>query len=411
MDRVYSVIDQLSKTTSSLDKKAILRKVESAEEDLKKILYLTYNPYLNSYVSDTSWMTGMRGTFYSSVGQSIDEFEELFYKLHERKLSGNDAKDAINKFLKQCRWDVATVYIRALTRDLKCGIAVKTINSVFPNLIPEFNVQLASTYEIGNTYKNSIWYASPKMDGVRGVFKNGCFLSRKGREFVGLNTIHKEVEELSQAISVDLIDGEIYIPGKNFNQIQSIISGDYAESVKDKLQYHIFLAANSSTSSTVEMLRKLDEMDKYQFPHLRRVKYNRILNDPKSITAQASEYVSQGYEGVVLRHPTTFHSEKRDKNLVKFKFFNEVDVVITGIREGDGKYEGVCGSLSYVGNINGLQIIGEVGSGLTDYVRKEIMSNTDKYLGKKMTVKFQDITPGEPASLRFPVILGFKEDR
>lgn len=411
MDRVYNVINQLSRTTSSLDKKAILRKVESAEEDLKRILYLTYNPYLNSYVADTSWMTNKYGSQYQSVGQSIDEFEELFYKLHERELSGSEAKDAINNFLHLCRDDVASVYKKVLTRDLKCGVAAKTINSVFPNLIPEFNVQLASTYEIGNSYKNSIWYASPKMDGVRGVFKNNCFLSRKGREFIGLDVIRSEVEELSKAISADLIDGEIYIPGKNFNQIQSIISGDYAESVKDQLQYHIFLAANSSTSSTVEMLRKLDEMDKYSFPHLRRVRYNRILNDPKSITSQASEYVSQGYEGVVLRHPTNFHSEKRDKNLVKFKFFNEVDVVVVGIREGDGKYEGVCGSLSYVGNLNGIQIVGEVGSGLTDYVRKDIMDNKDKYLGKRMTVKFQDVTPGDCPSLRFPVILGFKEDR
>ena len=411
MDRVYNIINQLSRTTSSLEKKDILRKVEAAEDDLKRVLYLTYNPYLNSYVADSSWMTNRCGSFYQSVGQSIDEFEELFYKLHDREITGSEAKEEVNKFLLKCRDDVSWVYRRVLTRDLKCGIASKTINSVFPNLIPEFNVQLASTYEIGTKYKNSIWYASPKMDGVRGVFKNNCFLSRKGREFIGLDVIRQEVEELSKRISASLIDGEIYIPGKNFNQIQSIISGDYSEKVKDQLQYHIFLAANTHTSTTIEMLRKLDEMDNFQFPHLRRVKYTRIVNDPKSITSQASEYVAQGYEGVVLRHPVTFHSEKRDKNLVKFKFFNEVDVVVTGIREGDGKYEGVCGSLSYVGNINGVQIIGEVGSGLTDYDREQIMHSPNCFLGKKMTVKFQDITPGEPASLRFPVILGFKEDR
>ena len=411
MDRVYNVINQLSRTTSSLDKKAILRKVESAEEDLKRILYLTYNPYLNSYVADTSWMTNKYGSQYQSVGQSIDEFEELFYKLHERELSGSEAKDAINNFLHLCRDDVASVYKKVLTRDLKCGVAAKTINSVFPNLIPEFNVQLASTYEIGNTYKNSIWYASPKMDGIRGVFKNGCFLSRKGRDFIGLETIEQEIKELSERISATLLDGEIYIPGKNFNQIQSIISGNYGKELKDQLQYHIFLAANSSTSSTVEMLRKLDEIDKYQFPHIKKVKYNRILNDPKAITSQASDYVAQGYEGVVLRHPTNFHSEKRDKNLVKFKFFNEVDVVVTGIREGDGKYEGVCGSISYKGNLNGILIEGEVGSGLTDYERHLIMRDAGNFLGRRMTVKFQEITPGEPASLRFPVILGFKEDR
>lgn len=413
MDRVYSMIQELRDTSSIVDKKQILKKYMEHRE-VPEVLKLAYDPYLNSYVSDTSLYERIvgEGPIYS-VYISIREFQELFMKLHNREITGNEAKEEIVSFLSKCTSEVRHVYIRTLARDLKCGIAAKTINAVFGKLVPEFNVQLASTYDTSTYYDNSIWYASPKMDGVRGVFKNGVFLSRKGRSFVGIEHIEEELRELSEKISADIIDGEIYIPGKNFPQIYSLISGDYDLKAKSELKFYAFLATNSQTSSTVEMLRKLDELNAIKPKFIVPVPYTRIRNDVEAIIEQTKDYVSCGYEGSVLRHPNVFYSEKRDKNLVKFKFFNEADVIITGILEGDGKYSGSVGSLSYTGKIGNVTIEGEVGSGLSDYDRAVIANKPGDFIGRKMTVKFQEMTPisNNTASLRFPVILGFKEDR
>ena len=38
------------------------------------------------------------------------------------------------------------MYGQIFTKELKLGITSKTINKVFPNLIPEFNVMLAEKY-------------------------------------------------------------------------------------------------------------------------------------------------------------------------------------------------------------------------------------------------------------------------
>lgn len=413
MDNSCRMIRALKNTSSLLDKKEILTKY-SEHDEIKKILYMTYDPYLNSYISDPADYQNIDShDTYSSIKESILEFENLFYSLHNREVTGTDAKNAVIKFLRKCSKEIQSVYLSVLTRDLRCGIGVKTINSVYKDLIPTFDVQLASQYDADYHYKNNIWYASPKLDGVRGVFSNGVFLSRKGRPFINLTHIEDELRSLSEKISADLIDGEIYIPGKNFSDIYSLIAGDYPEARKKDLKFYAFLALNSQTSSTIEMLRKLDEIKDITPKYIIPVPYVKISNLRESIIEQTKEYVLQGFEGSVLRHPTIFHSNKRDRNLVKYKFFNETDVVITGIVEGEGKYTGMAGSLMYTGKIGNVIISGEVGSGLSDNDRQILINQPSKIIGKTMTVKFQELTPisENTASLRFPVILGMKADR
>ena len=99
MDRVYSMIQELRDTSSIVDKKQILKKYMEHRE-VPEVLKLAYDPYLNSYVSDTSLYERIvgEGPIYS-VYISIREFQELFMKLHNREITGNEAKEEIVSFL------------------------------------------------------------------------------------------------------------------------------------------------------------------------------------------------------------------------------------------------------------------------------------------------------------------------
>lgn len=109
-------------------------------------------------------------------------------------------------------------------------------------------------------------------------------------------------------------------------------------------------------------------------------------------------------EGVVL-HPSTGAPKK-------IKTFPEYDVLVRGFTPGTGKYtDKAIGALTYSDPTLGAEgpILGNVGSGYSDEVRKELMENFPLYAGRIARVAAQDRYPS--GALRMPVFLGFHEDK
>lgn len=410
---VYNVISKLASTNSIVDKVDILKANKS--DVLDKILYLTYNPYLNSYIKNLDFLRINQDIPPRPMSDSIDEFYELFMDLNDRKITGDTAKFRIQEFFNRLGSPDSEVYAKVLTRDLRCGIGSGTINKAYGDFIPTFEVQLASTYSPEIKYGVSYWYGSPKMDGIRAVYSNDTLLARSGKSLFGMTAIVDELRDLVKKVDVNLIDGELYIPGKNFQEIQGMVMTKYdLPEIKDKIKYNVFLATNGSVSSTREMLSYLDKIKELGYKHIKPVMYTRVTNELSAIMNVTKQYVAAGYEGIVLRHPDIVHSNKRDKNLVKFKLFHETDVIITDIIPGSGKYSNMVGSISYKGIYDGKLVAGEVGTGLSDYDREVISRCPSAYIGKTMTVKFQEVSRplgSTEYSLRFPVLIGMKLDR
>ena len=112
----------------------------------------------------------------------------------------------------------------------------------------------------------------------------------------------------------------------------------------------------------------------------------------------------KGYEGIMLRTPESPYEFKRSKFLQKYKVFvdeefevigfdkeiqNKIPLVLWICKTKDGK-EFTCRPKG------------------THAERAELYKNADKYIGKKLTVVFQEYTDdGIP---RFPVGKGFRDD-
>ena len=271
-------------------------------------------------------------------------------------------------------------------------------------------VQLANPYNPAKNYKVAHWFATPKFDGVRAVFiPDRGFFTRNDKPIYGLDHMSGILQEFCGKRGLSFVDGELVLAGRSFQASQSaILAAQHDE--KSNIEFHVF-AVGGSFKDTQEMLKELPD-----FPEARifRVESEAIPNTFEAVDMACRKFTQQGYEGVVLRHPDIPYYEGRSNHLLKYKFFKEADLRIVGVIDGEGRLAGTLGSLVVEGTIGGLSVRSCVGTGLTDEDRK-ILSQDSQLIGKVLTVKYQSITdkPDKNGvySLRFPVVIGIKEDR
>lgn len=110
-------------------------------ELLKKVLWFVYNPYIVTGLSTKKINKVVKIQTKYTPAKTI---EEVFEYLQEHN-TGTDTDIAYVVEFIQGKPD-QEMYSQIFTKELKLGITSKTINKVFPNLIPEFNVMLAEKY-------------------------------------------------------------------------------------------------------------------------------------------------------------------------------------------------------------------------------------------------------------------------
>lgn len=110
-------------------------------ELLKKVLWFVYNPYIVTGLSSKKINKIVNKQIKYAPAKTI---EEVFEYLQEHN-TGTDIDIAYVLEFIQNKPD-QEIYSQIFTKELKLGITSKTINKVFPNLIPEFNVMLAEKY-------------------------------------------------------------------------------------------------------------------------------------------------------------------------------------------------------------------------------------------------------------------------
>lgn len=271
-------------------------------------------------------------------------------------------------------------------------------------------VQLANTYNPSKKYNTDFWFATPKFDGVRAVFiHNEGLFTRNNKRINGLSHMAEVLDELCKSRGLSFIDGELILAGSGFQASQSVIlAADHED--KANVEFHVF-AVGGNFPYTALMLDALPHQPE---DNIFRVDSVSIPNSFQAVEDACRNFTSMGYEGVVLRNPDVPYSEGRSDNLIKFKFFKEADLKITGVHEGTGKLEGMLGSLDVEALIDGVRVRSCVGTGLTDKDRK-ILGEDKNLVGKVLTVKYQALTEKADKngyfSLRFPVVIGLKEDR
>lgn len=240
---------------------------------------------------------------------------------------------------------------------------------------------LANKWEDREKYITEPFYVQPKLDGVRLIVSNsGCF-SRTGKPVLG-------VEHLARGLADgEYFDGECYAPNKTFEEITSIFKTN-----PKNLEFHIFDYFNiHAPYLTFEERKNRITVDTF------------LVKNKSDIKGYHELFVNQGYEGIIIRDPmSVYEIGKRSNYLLKHKYFQTEEYRIVDVNEGTGREKGAAIWVCKVGEHTfSVRPVGTLES------RKDLFINKHKYIGKDLTVKFQNLTAlGIP---RFPTGLVIRD--
>jgi DNA ligase-1 len=312
-----------------------------------------------------------------------------------------------------------------ICKDLSIGADSKTINSIMPDLIPTFNVQLANKYFDKPDYVEGKEFAiTTKIDGGRiiAIKENGqvSFFTRAGQRYEGLVDLENEMSELLPDNFV--LDGEItLLDYKNhdskdaYKQAMKITRADNEKHGVKMLVFDGMPVADwraqkcpLSWSARRTTLEIFFTKDPYVYFELLPVLYQGT--DTSKITELLDAEIARGQEGVMINICDAPYEFKRTNSLLKVKKMNTLDLQIIGFEEGSGRLAGTLGAI-LVRYKNGNVV--KVGSGFTDWLREEIWKNQGKYLDRICEIQyFEETTNADGGiSLRFPIFKDFRTDK
>ena len=246
-------------------------------------------------------------------------------------------------------------------------------------------------------------FAQRKLDGVRCVASGKGLFSRNGKGFPHLGFIQSEIAALGGEY---LLDGELYSDTLSFQEIVGLVKKEKlrAEDAAKLQQIHLCVYDIVDTERTnEERLTLLQSLLKTPTAHLRLLGTEdcKSKDDVKSLH---SRFVAEGYEGLMLRNKVAkYRVGVRSVDLQKYKEFEDTEYPVMGFKEGDGLEKGcviwICRTPK--GQEFAVRPRG------THEERAALFAQGAKYVGKSLTVRYQELTTdGIP---RFPVGISFRD--
>ena len=412
-------IKEITASASCKYKQEVLTKYKD-DEVIQKYLKIAYDPYLVFGISEKKLYKKV-----SCVAYPADNVFDLFYWL-EKHNTGTDAA------IKMCQETLAAIASKdqeaaALLEELICknlsiGVDSKTINSVMPNLIPQFSCMLAQKYfEKPEKLSGKTFAITTKLDGFRLIaikdkFGNIKFYSRVGQLVEGLVEIEAELK--ANFPNDVALDGELTIsnyfdmPSKDAYKAASKIIRLKGDTPKTGLTYRVFdmMTAeefiSQSCPAIYDVRRSLLDSYAGRASHIEVLPVLYRGNDTSKITEFLDKITSEGGEGCILNLCDAPYVWNRTWNLQKVKKFADMELEVLDFEEGDGKYTGMLGA--FICKYKNSTV--KVGSGLTDAERITIWQNKESYKGKLITINYfeESFSDGIP-SLRFPTFVRFRE--
>lgn len=429
--KFYDFITELSFTTSINAKKAILKRYAN-DASVTELLLYTYNPYWNYYVTKPE-LTGTEDGTNVVSDSDLALFKEILNRANSRSFTPRETTNALQKLASKFCYAIADTLNLVVTRDLKCGINIKTINSVIKpskneDFIPYFTLMRAQKIE-GKIQPKYPCYVSDKLDGYRSIaiydekVHSYSMYSVEGRYFesytdrlaAALNKLENEL--YSYYTTSPLIDGEV-------------MSNDYAATAsaraKDKnsgIKFYIFdILANFEDPTTAQYRYKTLEyvaecitilgLQNYLevVPHV-------LVHNEAELEHHYNTAVANGKEGIMVTDPNSVYERKRTISILKKKPVNPVDATILEILPGKvgTALEHTAGSVVIAGiDENGIEFKCNCGSGISrknlDYLWQHRIELVGKIAEFKYDCITQDKDTGEYA-LRFPRFVKIRTDK
>lgn len=416
MKKVLSIVEQLQGTSGRNDKEFILKQNES-NELFKKVMHFIYNPYILTGISKKKISKKLKLPKEPSTLSIIEVMDYL-----QSHNSGRDEDiTLVQHFIQSQPENLRDFYTKIVSKDLSIGLTDGTLNKVYGDFIPVFDVMLAKKFEEHSHKIKGDYVVTEKLDGNRCVVikDNGVVKSftRQGKQYEGLEEIESDIANLP--LDNIVFDGELIadIDGSTIEIYAETTSKARSKgSNKTGLVFHIFdvmpLEDFQKGKSELNCIKRKNHLSvilkTYNLPHCKEVKPLYVGSDLSEVEKWMVYASEQSWEGLMVNMDKPYIC-KRSDSILKVKVMSTCDVKVIEFEEGTGKYEGKLGALviDYKGYGCG------VGSGFTDADREYIWNNQEEYLGKIIEVQYFEESKNAQGgiSLRFPVFKKLRTDK
>lgn len=425
LKEVKDIFDKIASVSAKSSKEVIIKQNKD-NELFKKVLYYTYNKDLKFKISKST----------VKIMEGKSKWNDLFSMLDELAASNinNDLKNNVYKFLYNLNEDVRDLVIKILSKDLKCGISIKTINKVIPGLINEFQLMKAMAWD--DKTKEQFIKKAKKQGYLIMIKENGenlnivnennniKFISKQGKEIKGLIELEKAFKTCMPNNSVCQAEALAFNPDGSewatsedqFKLTNKILHtkgekcGLYAK-VFNIVDLESFKNGYSKDKEIYRKQRVKNMIEEYSIYHDDKllqfidVLYNG--NDTDLIQPMLEKISKNSYkEGLMVALKESTYEAKKVNHNLKVKLWYNLDLRVVNVKESP-ENPNTLGSLlvDYKGN--------EVGvSGFTDKLKELWWKNPNDIIGKVIEVKYKSVTKDKDGieSLQFCKFVRVREE-
>jgi DNA ligase-1 len=269
---------------------------------------------------------------------------------------------------------------------------------------------LAKKYEDFHQKISFPVYSQLKLDGIRCIARRDGLWSRNGKRIVSCPHIENALKKVFDEFPDLKLDGELYCDkySNDFNAICSLVKKtkptphDLNESAKS-IEYWIYDTVDTTKTFRQRWNDVMEVIDLANSEFLKEVE-TEFVQQRYVLDELYGKYTNEGYEGQMVR-TNDLYENKRSKNLLKRKEFQDKEYTILDIIEGDGNRAGGAGAMVFE-NEQGVRFNSNI-KGTREYCT-QLLREKDSVIGKQATVKFFNLTPDSLVP-RFPFVIGIRD--
>lgn len=414
MERIIQTeaLDTLLEIQTTSGSKAKLELLENQKENslLKEILKFTLDPYIKTGIGTSK--------LHKEINLSeIKEYafvEGIFEYLKGNNTGRDEDIAQVQQFITNQDPKYKDLWEMIFTKSLNIGISEKTVNKVWPDLIPSFGIQLAHRMEDYMDFLDGKFISiTEKLDGNRcfaQVKDHTCtFYARSGRIIEGLDEVDNELSRLTDG----WYDGELI--ANSFQETQSMAR---RKGQKKDLVFNVFdylLEGEVRDQKCIHNYRQRRLFLSRIFMGIESWKHVKLVPviaegtyDYDWVMKILDNYTSKGSEGIMINLDEPYEF-KRTENLIKVKKMYTQDLRVIRIEEGQGQNQNKLGNV--IVDYKGYEV--GVGSGFKKEEREYYWEHPDEIIGKIIEVKaFEECqNKNGSLSLRFPVFMKVRLDK
>lgn len=432
MTTIPDILEELRADNGTNYKMDVLRK-HSDNDLLKLVLKMAYDKVDYTYgisvaTLDPNVVQERAEGMYDQI--PLHMALNVLIDLNKRTLTGNAAREELERTMLHMSPQEAYVLWNILNRDLRINMGRSNINKVFKGLIVKPVYMRCGLFNEKTRKKINPEGAivQLKADGTyrEATVENGqvTFISRSGEQYE-YPVLAREMKDFPDGHYI----GELTVWEKGRPLIRAIGNGmiNSDNPPHDQIMFELwdyvtleeYTAAANKIKGTTEYTDRLNTLEEIigptpyaTNPHVQMIQTYHV-NSFREALQRCAEWMDQGLEGAIIKDKSAIFRDGTSPQQLKMKLEIDVDVRITGFKEGTPgtKREKTFGAMTFTTDDG--TIMGRT-SGFTDAQLEDFNSRRDELIGRIMTVTCNDITKGqqnEHHALSHPRFVELRDDK